>query len=249
MRLLTKGGGYARLLSAILLSLILQPVLVEHLGHARAFGVGFFMLVLFAALEATEAARRARVALLSLAMLAIATSWISFLAKETEFVDDNKWLEGFLAILDHATSIMFLTLVVALIIRRTLAPGRITTARIAAAICAYLLLGILWAEIYRSLEVAYGSVLSSGAGTTDATFVYFSFATLTTLGYGDIAPLHTSARVMAYLEAVTGVLYLATLVARLVALHIAHEQPPAQGDDGGGAQSGQAVPSPDKGDS
>jgi hypothetical protein len=51
--------------------------------------------------------------------------------------------------------------------------------------------------------------------------LYFSFATLTTLGYGDIVPVSAIARTLATLEAITGQLYLAVLVARLVGLHIA----------------------------
>ncbi len=51
-------------------------------------------------------------------------------------------------------------------------------------------------------------------------YIYFSFTTLTTLGYGDIVPVSQAARVFAYLEAVMGQVYLTVLVARLVALHI-----------------------------
>jgi voltage-gated potassium channel Kch len=51
-------------------------------------------------------------------------------------------------------------------------------------------------------------------------FTYYSYVTLTTLGYGDIIPISTSARSLALLEAMMGQLYLAVLVARLVGLHI-----------------------------
>ena len=51
-------------------------------------------------------------------------------------------------------------------------------------------------------------------------FLYFSFVTLTTLGYGDITPVHPLARSMATIEALTGQLYIAVLVARLIGLHI-----------------------------
>ncbi len=52
--------------------------------------------------------------------------------------------------------------------------------------------------------------------------VYYSFVTLTTLGYGDIVPVNPSVRALATLEAITGQLYLTVLVARLVGLHITH---------------------------
>jgi len=224
VKFLGKRGTYGRLLVAILLSLVAQPLLALHFGHPRWFGLAFFMLVLLAALEAAQAARRTRRIAWTLALVAIVTSWLYLASQEASLDDRHPWIESLLAIINHTTSMVFLAFVVAMLVRRTLAPGTITGARIVAAICTYLLLGILWGEAYRSLEVAYGGVLSTGAATTDVEFTYFSFTTLTTLGYGDITPVHTSARVLAYLEAVTGVLYLATLVARLVALHIAHEQ-------------------------
>lgn len=56
---------------------------------------------------------------------------------------------------------------------------------------------------------------------------YFSFATLTTLGFGDILPRTPVARVLATLEAVTGQIYLTVLIARLVGLHIVHANSPA----------------------
>ena len=59
--------------------------------------------------------------------------------------------------------------------------------------------------------------------------LYYSFVTLTTLGYGDIAPVTMPARMLASLEAMTGQVYLAILVARLVGLHIAHSASPVAG--------------------
>ena len=133
-----------------------------------------------------------------------------------------------IGVLNHGSSVVFLSIVVALLIRRSMARGRITAERIVAAICAYLLLGLIWSEAYQVLAaIYYPTPILSGAGESGHfaynEYLYFSFVTLTTLGYGDILPVHASSRVLAYLEAVTGVLYLATLVARLVAQHIAHE--------------------------
>ncbi len=52
--------------------------------------------------------------------------------------------------------------------------------------------------------------------------IYYSFVTMTTLGYGDIVPVNPAARMLSVLQALTGQLYLVVLVARLVGLHIAH---------------------------
>lgn len=61
-------------------------------------------------------------------------------------------------------------------------------------------------------------------------FIYYSFVTLTTLGYGDITPVGTGARTLSWMESVVGPLYLAILIARLVAIQVAEGR---DGDSGG----------------
>jgi hypothetical protein len=98
--------------------------------------------------------------------------------------------------------------------------------RIVGAICVYLLIGLAWAKIYESLDgIAPGS-FRFPPDTTWATpgllrYTYFSFVTLGTLGYGDVSPVTALAGTLAWMEAITGQLYLAITVARLVALSIA----------------------------
>jgi voltage-gated potassium channel len=107
--------------------------------------------------------------------------------------------------------------------------GRVTSDKIFATICVYLLVGFVWTYAYALLdEVQPGSfAASTETGRNDYVgrimqLRYFSFATLTTLGYGDILPRSPTARTMAVLETVMGQIYLAVLVARLVGLHIVH---------------------------
>jgi hypothetical protein len=95
---------------------------------------------------------------------------------------------------------------------------------IAGAICVFLLIGIIWALIYQSIHFfdhkAFNNIAArsfSPAATID--LVYYSFATLTTLGYGDIIPLTKSARMFAVTEAIVGQIYLTVLVAKLVGLY------------------------------
>ncbi len=92
----------------------------------------------------------------------------------------------------------------------------------------YLLLGLAWASIFSALEqVAPGSFRFSVAqpGHGGLALIYFSFVTLTTLGYGDITPLTDRARSLVILETITGQLYLAVMVARLVTLYGQHRRP------------------------
>src|SRR4029453_9042775 len=107
--------------------------------------------------------------------------------------------------------------------------GRVTTDKIFAAVCVYLLIGFAWTFAYALLEeIASGSFAAvPEMGRNDPVarvqrLRYFSFVTLTTVGYGDILPRSLAARTMAVLEAVMGQIYLTVLVARLVGLHIVH---------------------------
>jgi hypothetical protein len=101
------------------------------------------------------------------------------------------------------------------------------------AVCVYLLLGIIWADLFSVVEmIEPGSFLSAGEPVIKTAgeyrsrpgfenLVYYSFVTLTTLGYGDITPVSNSARSLSSFEAVVGQLYVAVMIARLVGLHIA----------------------------
>jgi hypothetical protein len=98
--------------------------------------------------------------------------------------------------------------------------------RILGAVCVYLLIGLAWAKVYQTLDVVNPGSFRFPADTAWATpslprYAYVSFITLATVGYGDVTPTTSIAGTLAWLEAVTGQLYLAITVARLVALSLA----------------------------
>lgn len=100
--------------------------------------------------------------------------------------------------------------------------------RLVGAVCVYLLLGTIWAMSYSIVELAYPG---SFAGFTpwadrgwDSEWIYFSFVTMTTLGYGDILPISATARAMAYMQAILGQFYVAVLVAGLVSAYISERK-------------------------
>ena len=98
----------------------------------------------------------------------------------------------------------------------------VDTNLICGGIAVYLLLGITWALSYRVIEQLNPGSFSLAAPNGDPAWseiLYFSYTTLTTLGYGDIVPLKPFARIWAMMETVTGTLYIAILVARLVSLY------------------------------
>ena len=98
----------------------------------------------------------------------------------------------------------------------------VTDAHLYTAVSIYLLLGMQWFALYSAIDVFYpGSILHHGATVTDrqSELLYFSLVTLSTIGYGDIVPLHGEVRMLAALEGVTGVLYVAITVALLVSAY------------------------------
>ncbi len=113
---------------------------------------------------------------------------------------------------------------IAMLLRRLFRTERVTADTLSSAISGYFLLGILWSFAYALLlqldPDAFRGVEADGA----ADLFYFSFVTLTTLGYGDIVPVSQTAETVAVLEAVVGQLYLAITIARLVGMHIAARQ-------------------------
>jgi voltage-gated potassium channel len=90
------------------------------------------------------------------------------------------------------------------------------------AVCVYLLLGLIWALVYEMLAFLLPGGSFQGLSVQENSFqidnfLYFSFVTLTTAGYGDITPLNPMVRTLAYLEMITGQFYMAILVSGLVA--------------------------------
>ena len=102
--------------------------------------------------------------------------------------------------------------------------GSIDANRLLGAVSVYLLLGFTWAVIYLAvLEVdpaALNGIEPGQWGADLHELLYFSFVTLTTLGYGDISPAGPVTRVLVYLEAILGQLYLAIMIAGLVGIGI-----------------------------
>jgi voltage-gated potassium channel len=140
-------------------------------------------------------------------------------------------------IVSHTSIVVLIAFFAVAILGYVLRSGRVTMDRIFAAVCVYMLIGYAWTFAYALLEeIAPGSfAASTEVGRNDNVarvmqLRYFSFMTLTTVGYGDVLPRSTTARTMAMLEAVMGQIYLTVLVARLVGLHIVHAAGSRSGD-------------------
>jgi voltage-gated potassium channel Kch len=135
-------------------------------------------------------------------------------------------LTEWLSLVARLLALSALSVVIA---RATFGPGHVTWHRVQGAIVLYMNFALFFFTLYRFLNTlvpnAFNGLPQSGAEYgSGAALLYFSFSTLTTVGYGDITPLYPLARNLANLEAVIGQLFPATLLARLVSLEFEHRR-------------------------
>jgi len=222
------------LLAALLLLLLLAPVApVLASMEYPALGAGLvgilFILILLAAVPAVGGTRKTVGIAAALAAPSIILRGIGLVIPD-----------GTLQPAHQICGTIYLVFVAALILKYLFRLQRVTFNAISAALCVYMLLGVLWCLAYSLLDVmdtgAFSMSSQQSGGTAPAlpgaertiTLLYYSFTTLTTLGYGDIAPASHFARMLAVTEAVVGQIMLVVLVARLVGMHVAQWTNPRQ---------------------
>ncbi len=141
--------------------------------------------------------------------------------------------------LSHFITIMYLGILVYNFFLEILKSQKVTTDLIAATLCLYLITGLLWGNLYMLLEsLSPGSFsgnlfnLTAGEPAREGlhTFIYFSYITLTTLGYGDMTPQTPGAMVLCQAEAIFGQFFIAVLVARLVGIQASQQIRVTEGD-------------------
>lgn len=137
----------------------------------------------------------------------------------------------FVLLAAQVMSVSFLGFATVMILRRVVEQEQVTVDIVLGGASVYLLVGVFFASIHSLVEsVVPGSYLYEGRSLAVAglgrypELIYFSFSTLTTLGYGDITPRNPVAQSLSALESVIGQLLLAILIARLVGLHIHHSR-------------------------
>jgi hypothetical protein len=112
---------------------------------------------------------------------------------------------------------LMLLMTAVVVVRRVVAKPTVTIQSIYGALSAYLIIGLMFAAGYAAIEhLGESEFFASNQPANTQTFQYFSFTTLTTLGYGDFTAAENGGRSVAVIEAMTGQVFLATLVARLV---------------------------------
>jgi len=206
-------GRFRFLLLSLMMMIGLRPLLDEWIGAqiwADVLTDIFFAFALMSGLHAIRGQpRQLRFALL-LASAIILLGLLHYTLHIQVFLRLQQGLGG-----------VFLIQMLVMIWIHIEKENEVTLDLIMASACAYILIGLVWAYFYHFVEVLHPKsfTLPWTPGDDLWDFYYYSFVTLTTVGYGDILALTKAARALSILEALTGQLYLAIMISRLVGLH------------------------------
>jgi len=202
-----------QLLIALAVLLIAAPF-VEELEGGHLILSSLFSLVLLAAVIAVANRKRSLAIALVIAIPAITARWIN------QFRPDLVHPAVFLV-----CALVLLAFVIGHLLYFILHAPVVNAEVLCASIAAYLMLGLMWTVAYWLVDqLTPGGAFSFNTGRgaqsmNGFTGFYFSFITLSTVGYGDITPVSRAARWLAAMEAMTGLLYVAVLIARLVSIY------------------------------
>lgn len=206
------------ILFVLLICVLLIPPYFQASSWIDTLWNGLYTSVLLWALYSIAGTQRIMLLAALVLMPALASTWL---------IEDSH--EKYLNYIDNITNIIYFGLICYYLSKYILTISRATLEVIFAAMCLYIMLAVLWAAIYTNLELYYlgafsfNGQLSTQAGIDSATLfrqmIYFSFVTISTLGYGDVLPVHRVAQNWAAVETMIGQFYIAIILARLVSLY------------------------------
>ena len=132
---------------------------------------------------------------------------------------------GIIALVYLLPVVLLVTATLPITLSRILRHRRVTYETVLGALCAYILIGLLFAFLFLAVdEVREGPFFAQGGEHAQSEYLYFSFVSLTTLGFGDLTPTTGLPQALTALEALLGSIFLVTLVARLVTLWVRQEE-------------------------
>jgi voltage-gated potassium channel len=222
--LLLKDHVYRNLTIALTLLFVSSPVLDEFFGSSRIDSYLIAGFLIFALYQITR--RSADLVIgLALGIPAVASGIFNAATPNTPAINAIPTILG----------AAFLGFLVWRILKDVFFGHRITSEQIFGSVCAYLLIGLAFSSVYGFLFLVNPDAFAISDPLANylaiehedqnfGIFTYFSFVTMTSLGYGDMAPISEMARTLAWIQAVLGQLYLAITVAALVGIHIAQDR-------------------------
>ncbi len=219
-RVRRRFGQFSALFVSIVITFALRPFLDGFVSINMLTDI-FLSLTMLAAIHAVSEKMSTFAIAFAFAFLFLFFEWMTYFGYFAELRYISK-------IFGALYSVYITSLILLFIMRQT----EITIEIIKAAMSAYFLIGLMWSFVYLAIEVLRPGSFQVASGTTlnHDQFIYFSFVTLTTVGYGDVTPISNGARSLAILEAVMGQFYLAVTVARLVSIHLAQRGDGARGE-------------------
>ena len=206
-----RKSRFLLLLITLLGLMVIEPFLFEATGIKFLLDI-FLTAILFSSIYAVSEKKQAAVIAVLLAVPKLATtSALTFIT------------HPLLYLFDSIFGIIFIAYIIVLILAHIFKQEVVSLETIYGAIVVYILIGLMWAFLYNLTEILHPHSFTLApelAIDPKKTLFYFSFVTLTTLGYGDISPISGPAKSLVMLEAIVGQMYLAVLIARLVGTHI-----------------------------
>jgi len=207
-------GGMAALLCFAVLDVFVVPFTTVPDGvPVRIAHDVLLSLVLLSGVAAVSDHRAQMMMLALVAGVAIVVRWAAWFLPS-----------GLATVLRDATALVSLGVLAVAIGIKVFGAGKVTLDRIRGAVVLYILIGVVWADAYQLLGLhipgAFAGVPHAANSPDRSAWIYYSFVTLTTVGYGDITPVVHVARSLAIVEALIGQLYPAIVLARLVSLQV-----------------------------
>lgn len=209
---------YSQLLSALILLFLLSAVFDGFIGSVLLI-LGFFW-VIFSLIKTFNLERKRFLLLLFIAGIGFITQLFAlYKYKQNSDLNRSLWL------INNIIEATFIIAAIVLTNRKIFTEKKVDFDTIKGGISIFFLIGLLWTLFYSTLYIFEPNAFSSSIETIDLfeSMFYFSFTTLTTLGYGDITPTTDLARALANLQALVGILYPSVFIARLVGLYTAEE--------------------------
>ena len=203
---------YIHLLAVLVLIFILSPYISDLHLHFPIISLIFLLAIIFI-LRTLELDKKIYYILVTIGALVFLTELLTTACTTVACRQD-------LAFISWAIYAVFLAISIFIMANKMFSSSKITGDTIMGGISLYLLIGYLWTIFYYLIYSFDKDAFSFSNRMSHTYLFYFSFTTLTTLGYGDAYPVNKLAMVLTSLEAITGQVYLAVFVARLVGLHI-----------------------------